>query len=160
MTSLSYSCQKTEGEDQQCSVICNNTERSKSETNQSVHIYQYETNIYTLKPSESRKEPREIKFKHPGSANCQHSDDFISDGINQGGDINRPITRKRYATTKHSFTHTKESLKGTLNICKTILYPVGCNISSGYKHIRKWIKYELAKTHMYSWARCCGMPGV
>ena len=43
MTSLSYSRQKSEGEDQQCSV---NTERSKSETNQLVHVYQYTTNIY------------------------------------------------------------------------------------------------------------------
>ena len=33
MTSLSYSGQKSEGEDQQCSVIRNNTKRSKSETN-------------------------------------------------------------------------------------------------------------------------------
>ena len=115
MTSLSYYHQKSEGEDQQCSV---NTERSKSETNQLVHIYQYKTNICTLKPSESRKEQREIKFKRPGSANGQHSDDVISDGINQGGDVNRPVARKRYATTKHSFTHTKEFLQGTLNICK------------------------------------------
>ena len=122
MTSLSYSRQKSEGEDQQCSVIRNDTQRSKSETNQLVHVYQYTTNIYT----ESRKEQREIKFKRPGSANCQHSDDVISDGINHGGE----------------------------------LYPSGCNISSGYKYIRKWINYELAKTHMYSWARCCGMPGM
>ena len=80
--------------------------------------YQYKTNIYTLKPSGSRKEQREIKFKRPRSANSQHSDDVISDGINQGGDVNRPIARKRYATTKHSFSHTKEFLKATLNICK------------------------------------------
>ena len=118
MTSLSYSRQKSEGEDQQCTAIRNNTECSKSETNQLVHIYQYKTNIYTLKPSESRKEQREIKFKRPGSANGQHSDDVISDGINQGGDVNRPVARKRYVTTKHSFTHTKEFLKGTLSICK------------------------------------------
>ena len=63
MTSLSYSRQKSEGEDQQCSV---NTERSMSETNQLVHIYQYKTNIYMLKPSGSRKEQKEIKFKRPG----------------------------------------------------------------------------------------------
>ena len=111
MTSLSYSRQKSEGEDQQCSV---NTERSKSETNQLVHVYQYTTNIYT----ESRKEQREIKFKRPESTNCQNSDDVISDGINQGGDGNRLIARKRYATTKHSFSLTKEFLKATFNICK------------------------------------------
>ena len=114
-TSLSYSRQKSEGKDQQCSI---NTERSKSETNQFIPIYQYKTNIYTLKPSESGKEQRGIKFKRLGSANGQHSDDVISDGINQGGDVNRLIARKRYATTKHSFSHTKEFLKATLNICK------------------------------------------
>ena len=66
MTSLSYSRQKSEGEDQQCSVIRNDAERSKSETNQLVHVYQYTTNIYTLKPSESRKEQREISLNAPG----------------------------------------------------------------------------------------------
>ena len=115
MTSLFYSRQKSEGKDQQCSI---NTERSKSETNQFIPIYQYKTNIYTLKPSDSGKEQRGIKFKRPGSANGKHSDDVISDGINQGLDVNRLIARKRYATTKHSFSHTKEFLKATLNICK------------------------------------------
>ena len=118
MTSLLYSRQKSEGEDQQCSVIRNNTERSKSETNQLVHVSQYTNNIYTLEPSGSRKKQREIKFKRPGSANCQHSDDVISDGINQEGDVNRLVARKRYAPTKHSFVHTKEFLKSTLSICR------------------------------------------
>ena len=111
MTSLSLSRQKSEGKEQQCSI---NTDRSKSETIQLVHVYQYTTNIYT----ESRKEQKEMKFNHPESANCQNSDDVISDGINRGGDVNRLIARKRYATTKHSFSHTKEFLKATLNIFK------------------------------------------
>ena len=111
MMSLSLSRQKSEGKEQQCSV---NTEHSKSETTQLVYVYQYTTNIYT----ESRKEQREMKFKRPESANCQNSDDVISDGINRGGDVNRLIARERYATTKHSFSHTKEFLKATLNICK------------------------------------------
>ena len=111
MTSLSYSRQKSEGKDQQCSV---NTERIKSETTQLVHVYQYTTNIYT----KSRKEQREMKFKHPESANCQNSDDVMNDGINRGGDVNRFIARERYATTEHSFSHTKEFLKTTLDICK------------------------------------------
>ena len=156
-TSLSYSRQKSEGKDQQCSI---NTERSKSETNQFIPIYQYKTNIYTLKPSESGKEQRGIKFKRLGSANGQHSDDVISDGINQGGDVNRLIARKRYATTKHSFSQYKRIPQSHIKYMQTVLYPVGYNISSGYKPNRKWIKYELTKTHMYSWARCCGMPGM
>ena len=111
MTSLSYSHQKSEGKDQQYST---NTEHSKSETNQLVHGDQYTTNIY----KESRAEQREIKFKRPESANCQNSDDVISDGINQGGEVNRLIARKRYTTAKLSFSHTKEFLKATLNIYK------------------------------------------
>ena len=115
MTSLSLSRQKSEGKEQQCSI---HTDRSKSETNQFIPIYQYKTNIYTLKPSESGKEQRGSKFKRPGATNCQNSDDVISDGINRGGDVNRLIARNRYATTKHSFSHTKEFLKAILNICK------------------------------------------
>ena len=103
MTSLSYSRQKSERKDQQCSV---NTECSKLETTQLVHVYQYTTNIYT----ESRKEQREIKFKRPESANCQNSNDVIDDGINRGGDVNRLVARECYATTKHSFSHIKEFL--------------------------------------------------
>ena len=38
--------------------------------------------------------------------------------------------------------------------------PVGYHIGSGYKPHRKWFKYELAKTRMYSWACCCGMSGM
>ena len=114
MTSLSLSRQKSEGKEQQCSV---NTEHVKSETTQLVHVYQYTTNIYT----KSRKEQREMKFKHPKSVNCQNSNDVIDDGINRGGDVNRLVARERYATTKHSFSHIKEFLKTTLNICKQTL---------------------------------------
>ena len=60
----------------------------------------------------------ELSLNAPGSANCQNSDDVISDGINQGGDVNRLIARKCFTTTKLSFSHTKEFLKATLNICK------------------------------------------
>ena len=56
MMSLLHSRQKSEGESQQCSVIRDNTERSDSEMNQLVHVSQYTNNIYTLKPSKTRKE--------------------------------------------------------------------------------------------------------
>ena len=56
MTSLLHSRQKSEGESQQCSIIRDNTERSDSEMNQLVHVSQYTNNIYTLKPSKTRKE--------------------------------------------------------------------------------------------------------
>ena len=110
MTSVSLSRQKSEGKEQQCSI---HTDRSNSETTQLVHVYQYTTNIYT----ESTKDKREMKFKSPESANCQNSNDVINDGINRGGDVNRLVARECYATTKHSFSHIREFLKTTLNIC-------------------------------------------
>ena len=113
MTSLLSSCQKSEGENQQCSVIHDNTERSDSEMNQLVHVYRYTNNIYMLKPSKTRKEQGEVKFKRPGSANCQHTGDVIIRSI----DVNKPVARKRYALKKHLLVHTKEFLKSTLNMC-------------------------------------------
>ena len=118
MTSLSLSRQKAEGKEQQYSV---HTDCSNSETDQIIPIYKYKTNIYTLKPSESEKEQRGRKFKRPGAANCQNVNDVMDDDINRGGDVNRLVARERYATTKHSFSHIKEFLKTTLNICKQSL---------------------------------------
>ena len=109
MTSVSLSCQKSEGKEQQCSI---HTDRSNSETTQLVHAYQYTTNIYT----ESRKEKREMKFKHHESANCQNANDVMDDGINRGGDVNRLVARECYATMEHSFSHIKKFLNTTLNI--------------------------------------------
>ena len=118
MTLLSLSRQKAEGKEQQYSV---HTDRSNAETDQIIPIYQYKTNIYRLKPSESEKEQRGSKFKRPGAANCQNANDVMDDDITQGGDVNRLVARERYATTKHSFSHIKEFLKTTLNICKQSL---------------------------------------
>ena len=110
MTSLLPSCQKSEGESQQYSVICDNTERSNSEMNQLVHVSQYTNNKYTLKPSKTRKEE--------GVVNCQHSSDvIISDVIIRDIDVNKPIARKRYAQKKHSLVHTKGFLKSSLRVC-------------------------------------------
>ena len=160
ITSLLHSSQKSEGENQQCSVIRDNTEHSDSEMNQLVHVSQYTKNIYTLKPSETRKEQGEVKFKRPGSANCQHTGDVISDVIIRGDDVNNPIARKRHAPKKHSLVHTKEFLKNTLSMCSQTFYQSCVNVNSGNKHIGRWIKYETAKTYMYIWARVCGMPGM
>ena len=118
MTSLSLSRQKAEGKDQQYS---GHTDRSNSETDQIIPIYQYKTNIYTLKHSESGKERRGSKFERPGAANCQKANDVMDDGINRGGNVNRLVARECYATTKRSFSHIKEFFKTTLNICKQSL---------------------------------------
>ena len=116
MTSLLPYRQKSERESQQCSVILYNTEHSDSEMNQLVHVSQYTNNIYALKLSKTRKKQEEVKFKRPGSANCQHTGDVISDVIIRGVDVNKPVARKHYALKKHSLVHTKEFLKSTLNM--------------------------------------------
>ena len=120
MTSLLPSCQKSEGESQQYSVTSDKAKRSNSETNQLVHVSQRTNNIYTLKPSKTRKEEGEVKFKHPGSTNCQHPGDVIvSDVIDSDvimRDVNKPVARKRYAPKKHSLVHTKGFLKSLLSV--------------------------------------------
>ena len=110
MMSLLHSHQKSEGESQQCSVTRDNTERSDSEMNQLVHVSQCMNNISPLKPSKTRKEQWEVKFKRPESANCQHTGDIISDVIIRGVVVNKSVARKRYAPKKHSFVHAKEFL--------------------------------------------------
>ena len=121
MTSLSLSRQKAEGKEHQYSVY---TDRRNSETDRIIPIYQYKTNMYLLKPSESGKEQKESKFKRPGSANRQNVHDVMDDGISQGGGgrvVNRPVARKRYASSKHSFSHVREGLNSTLTINKQFL---------------------------------------
>ena len=112
LTSLLPSRQKSERESQQYSVIRDNAECSNSELNQLVHVSHYASNIHTLKPLKTRKEEGEVKFKRPGSTNCQHHIDVIvSDVI-----VNKPVARKHYAQKKHSLVHTKGFLKSTLSV--------------------------------------------
>ena len=145
ITSLLYSRQKSEGEDQQRFVIRYNTERSKSKMNQLVHVSQYTNNIYTLKPSETRKEQGEVKFKHPGSTNY---DNIVSDVIvtELNGDItmrdvNKPIARKRYAQ-KHSFVSKKGFIKSLLRVCSrtvtkvTLILTIVISILGGLFNIK------------------------
>ena len=58
----------------------------------------------------------------------------MDDGIKRGGDKNRRVARKRYASTKHSFSHAGECLNSTLIISKqflvqlTIIFAVVINL--------------------------------
>ena len=110
MTSLWLSCQNSERDSQQYSVILDNTERRNLEI---VHVSPYGNDIDTPKPLKAKKEAEKVKFKRPGSANCQHTGDVSIRGV----EVNKPIARKRYAPKKHSFVHTKEFLKSTLSMC-------------------------------------------
>ena len=101
--------QKSEAENQQYSVIRDNAERSNSELNQLVHVPQYANNIHTLKPLKARKEEGDLKFKCPGSTNCQNHNDV---------NVNKPVVaRKRCAQKKHSLVSKKGFLKSTLSVC-------------------------------------------
>ena len=62
MTSLSLSHQKSEGENQQDSGY---TDRRKLGTDQIIPIYQCKTSMYSVNPSESRKEQQENQLKVP-----------------------------------------------------------------------------------------------
>ena len=75
--------------------------------------------IRTLKPLKSKKEERKLKFKHPGSTNC---DVIVSDVIFTEPnsdvimrDVNKPIARKRYVQ-KHSLVSKKGFLKSSLSM--------------------------------------------
>ena len=143
MTSLSLSRQKAESKDQQDSVY---TDHRNSETDRIIPIYQYKTSMYSLKPSESGKEQKESKFKHPGSANRQNVHDVMDDGINRGGGgrvVNRPVTRKRYASSKHSFSHVREGLNSTLTISKQFLVQLAIVTSHGRVKISLTLQHQL-----------------
>ena len=117
MTSLLSSRSKSEGGSQQFSVM---REYSNSGIKPVDHISRKTNNIYTLKLSTARKDKKEIKFKYPGSMNC---DVMMSDVIVTGtnGDVtirnvNKPIARKRYAPMKHSLAHLKRFCKSSLSM--------------------------------------------
>ena len=104
-----HSRQKSEAENQQYSVIRDNNKRSNSELNQLVHVPQYANNIHTLKPLKARKEEGDLKFKCPGSTNCQNHNDV---------NVNKPVVaRKRCAQKRHLLVSKKGFLKSTLSVC-------------------------------------------
>ena len=100
--------QKSERENQQYSVICDNAERSNLELNQLVHVSQYANNIHIPKPLKTRKEEDDLKFKCPGSTSYQNHSDVV---------VNKPVARKQCAQKKHSLVSKKGFLKSTLNVC-------------------------------------------
>ena len=90
--------------------------------------------IRTLKPLRTRKEKEELKFKHPGSTNCDVivSDVMVSsvtvtelDSDVTRQDVNKPIARKRYVQ-KHSFVSKKGFIKSSLRVCSRTFTKVAC----------------------------------
>ena len=65
--------------------------------------------ILTLKPLKTKKEEGDLKFKRPGSTNCQNCSDII---------VNKPVVaRERCAQKKHWLMSKKGFLKSTLSVC-------------------------------------------
>ena len=121
MTSLLHSGRKAERESQQVSTI---GEYNNLGIKPIDHISRKTNNIYTLKLSKARKEAKEIRFKYPGSMNCDvMMSDVIVTGTNNDvtiGDVNKPIARKRYTLMKHSLAQLKRFRNNSLSITSQI----------------------------------------
>ena len=146
MTSLPLSCQKAEGENQQGFVYAN---RRNLGTDQIIPIYQYKTTMYSLKPSESRKEQKESQFKLPGVSHLHQTRDIMDDGINRDGRretvVNRLVARKRYAASEHSSLHLKEDHNSSLTITKQFLFQLAIIFIMVINVIRSGLNMKLLK---------------
>ena len=122
MTSLPLSRQKAEGENRRSSVYIH---CRKLVTDQIIHIYQYKTSMYAVKPSENRQEQKESQFKCPEVSLLHQTRDVMDDGIThvwrRENNVNRLFARKRYAASKRSSSHLKEDYDSSLAISKQFL---------------------------------------
>ena len=157
MTSLSLSRQKSEGENQQDSGY---TDRRKLETDQIIPIYQCKTSMYSLKPSEGRKEQKESQFKLPGASHHHQTRDVMDDGINRNGRrrtiVNRLVARKRYAASENSSSHLKEDHNSLLTISKQFLVQLAIIFIMVINVIRSGLNMNLLKLH----ERLCFVDGL
>ena len=146
MTSLSLSRQKSEGENQQYSGY---TDRRKLGTDQIIPIYQCKTSMYSVKPSESRKEQKESQFKFPGVSLLRQTRDVMDDGIThvwrRQKNVNRLVARKRYAASEHSSSHLKEDHNSSLTISKQFLVQLAFIFIMVINVIRSGLNMNLLK---------------
>ena len=119
--SLLHSGRKAERESQRVSTI---GEYNNSGIKPIEHISCKTNDIYTLKLAKGRKEEKEIRFKNPGSMNydVMISDVIVTGTDNDvtGGDVNKPIARKRYTLTKHTKAQLKRFRNNSLSITSQI----------------------------------------
>ena len=116
MTSLAHSRQKAEGGNRRDSCYMHHR---KLGTDEIALIYRYKTSMYSVKPSEGRKERKESQFKWAARSSPHQSHDVIDDGIKvDGGRQNRPVARKHHTAPKHSCSHVKEDDDPLVNISK------------------------------------------
>ena len=132
MTSLPLSRQKAEGENWRDSVYIH---RRKLITDQIIPIYHCKTSMYSVKPSESRKEQKESQFKCPGLSLLHQTRDVMDDAINHVSgrwkNVNRFVARKSYTASEHSSSHLKEDHNSSLTISKQFLV-ISFHIYNGY----------------------------
>ena len=73
----------------------------------------------------------------------------MDDGINRGRGreriVNRPVARKRYAASKHSFSHVKEGFNSTLTISKQFLVQLAIICIMVINLIRSGLNMHLRK---------------
>ena len=121
MTSLSLSCQKAEGGNRRDSFYIH---RRKLVTDKITPIYQYKTSMYSVKPSEDRKEQKESQLKVP-DLSLLHQSDVMDDGIKvvagSRENVNRLVARKHHTASKHSCSHVKEDDNSSMTISKQFL---------------------------------------
>ena len=121
MMSLSLSRQEAEGENRRDSFYMH---RRKLVTDEITPIYQYKTSMYSVKPSEDRKEQKERQFKRAARSHLHQSDvmdDAIKVEAGRRENINRLVARKHHTASKHSCSHIKEDDNSSVTISKQFL---------------------------------------
>ena len=105
--------------------------------------------MYSLKPSESRKEQKESQFKLPGASHHHQTRDVMDDGINHDRRrrtiVNRLFARKRYAASEHSSSHLKEDHNFSLTISKQFLVQLAIIFIMVINVIRSGLNMNLLK---------------
>ena len=122
MTSLSHSRQKAEGGNRRDSFYIH---RRKLVTDKIIPIYQYKTSMYSVKPSEDKKEQKESHFKWAARSPLHQNHDVKDDGIKvvagSRENVNRLVARKHHTASKHSCSHVKEDDNSSITISKQFL---------------------------------------
>ena len=122
MTSLSHSRQKAKGRNRRDSFYMH---LRKLVSDKIIPIYQYRTSMYSVKPSEDRKEQKESQFKWTARSPFHQNHDVMDEGIKvvagSRENVNRLVARKRYTASEYSGSHVKEDDNSSMTISKQFL---------------------------------------
>ena len=105
--------------------------------------------MYSVKPSEIRKEQKESQLKYPGLSLLHQTRDVMDDGINcvsgRRKNVNRLVARKRYAASEHLSSHLKEDHNSSLTISKQFLVQLAFIFIMVINVIRSGLNMNLLK---------------